>query len=106
MASLSNAVQSSRDILYGDSNNDCELPNFAMIMNFTESHAVIPTARLIDVSPTQQTRPAKRTQIINIDVSSKRSKNQNSADVSCDLCNLQSIFAGVNPAKNAPNATY
>ena len=61
-----------------------------MIMNSTESHAVIPTASF-HVSLTQQTRPAKITQIINMSVSVKRSKNQNDSDVSCDVCSLQSI---------------
>ena len=72
-----------------------------MIMNSTESHAVIPAARFIDDSPTQQTRPAKRTQIINMGVSAKRSKNQNGSDVSCHVCSLQSIKG--KPGKNCNN---
>ena len=60
MPSLSDAILSSNDFLYGDSSNEAELQ-----MNSTESHAlVIPTA-----IPSQQTSAANQNQIINIGVS-------------------------------------
>ena len=72
--SLSHAIQSSRDLLYGNSiNDDDNSRNFEMVVNCTESHAAIPTAISLDVIQS----PAKRTQLINIGVSSKRANLQN-----------------------------
>ena len=86
MTSLSNAIQSSRDLLYRYLINGVDLPYFPTQMNST----VQPTARSTDYSPSQKARPAKRTQIINIGIS-KRTKGQNGTVESCFVYYFLSI---------------
>ena len=99
---MSHAIQSSRDLLYGNSiNDDDNSRNFEMVVNCTESHVVIHTARSLDVVQS----PAKRTQLLNIGVSSKRAKLQNHiADESCVVCSFPSIKG--KPGKNCPKCDH
>ena len=95
ISSLSEAIQSSRDVLYGES-----IPDFGMIMNSTEANSVVHTEfNIEEVSQNQYashietipSEPAKRKYIINMGVSAKRAKNQNDAVEPCAVCSMPSI---------------
>ena len=101
--SFVDVLQSSRQLLYGDLMTGSDLPNFAMILNSTVSHAVIPSARSNEETPSQPTRPTKRTELINIGVSSQRSKKQNDESESCVVCSLPLIKG--KPGKNCTQST-